>query len=492
MKKFLLILFSSVILFAGCSKGINLDKEAKKLNVYDIEIVVQDETRVDGVERIEYTNRTGDELTQLHLHLYPNAFAEGVTHSPVGNLHTKKAYPNGESYGGIIITSLKIGKTAVEAVYEGDDNNILVVNLPKKLANNKSITIEIAFSITVPNINHRFGYGENALNLGNFYPVLAVYENGQFVCNPYNSNGDPFYSDMANYNVTITAPSNFVLASTGEILSEKTDGENRIYSVKALAVRDFACVLSDKFEVLDTTSGKTKVMYYYYDDETADYSLETAKLALETFTELFGEYPYSTLSVVKTNFVHGGMEYPNLVYISDAVTKQSDYINVIVHEIAHQWWYQLVGSDAFRHPWLDEGLTEFSTLLFYENNPQYGISLPDAIKSSTNSFINFIDLYEEVIGPVDTSMNRAIDQYNTETEYVYMTYVKGCLFFSDLRDLVGNKKFIASLQSYFNEYKFKNVAPSHMIGIFEKTCRRELASFFNSWTEGKVIIQNAA
>ena len=149
-------------------------------------------------------------------------------------------------------------------------------------------------------------------------------------------------------------------------------------------MRDFAAVLSKKFEVKKEKVGATEVAYYYYDDEQADASFNTAVKALKTFNEMIGKYPYKTLSVVKTNFVHGGMEYPNLVYISENLNNYEDYTNVIVHEIAHQWWYGVVGNNAYANGWMDEGLTEYTTALFYEFNKEYNIKKDDVIKKRFN------------------------------------------------------------------------------------------------------------
>ena len=165
--------------------------------------------------------------------------------------------------------------------------------------------------------------------------------------------------------------------------------------------------------------------------------------------KLFGEYPYTQLSVVKTNFVHGGMEYPNLVYISDVINDYKSYTNVIVHEIAHQWWYSVVGSNEYSHAWLDEGLTEYSTALFYELNPSYEIEIKELMFNAIKIYTYYTQVYSAVYKKLDTTMTRALDEYVNENEYVYISYVKGMLLFDSLRQLVGDEKFFSGLELYF-------------------------------------------
>ena len=347
--------------------------------------------------------------------------------------------------------------------------------------------IEFNYTVVIPNCNHRFGYGENTINLGNFYPILAVYDNGEYSLNSYHSNGDPFYSDVANYNVTITAPEKYIIASTGALVSKDTTDGVTASNYIAKVVRDYAFVMSDKFEVVDTNIEGVDIMYYYYDDIDYEKSLQASVDSLVTFSECFGMYPYNTLSVVQTNFVHGGMEYPNLVYISDEV-EGMDYINVIVHEIAHQWWYGVVGNDEYVNSWLDEGLTEFSTNLFYEKNPSYEVDSKEVVKNITKSYITFVDLYSTVLGEVDTTMNRRLDEYDTEPEYVYITYVKGNLLFNTLRDTIGETKFLKGLKEYYKTNKFKIATPDNLILAFEKESNMDLSQFFDSWINGRVDI----
>ena len=304
--------------------------------------------------------------------------------------------------------------------------------------------------------------------------------------NDFASNGDPFYSDIANYEVSLTFNEKYTLATSGEVTSEKLENGKKEVKIKGEKLRDFCFVLSEKFEVVSNLVDGVKVNYYYYDDNNATENLEVACLALSTFSDLFGEYPYKVLNVVKTNFCFGGMEYPNLVYISDAVTDLETYEYVIVHEIAHQWWYSVVGNNEFSEAWLDESLTEYSALLFYEKTGRGDYA--SMTSGALNSYRLFVEVYEGVRGDVDESMNRNLSSFSTEPEYVNCVYTKGVLLFDSLRAMLGDNKFFKCLENYFDDYAFKNSSSAKLIESFSKTARMDLEGYFNSWLDGTVVL----
>ncbi len=490
IKKYLLLLLLPLLFLTGCScKENELDKVSADLTNYYMDINIDTENHSLAVSQtIDYRNNYDTNLDTLKFHLYPRSFRRGSNTTVVSKLNYDKCYYNGASFGDITIDSLSINGSTSEIVLTGNDNDILDITLPSTLAPDSSTNISLTYTVSLPNINHRFGYGENTINLGNFYPIACMYENGDFVIDSYHCNGDPFYSDIANYSVSFTAPSNYKVASTGDVISSSNTELNSTYNIEARAVRDFAIVLSDKFNMVSDTINDVTVNYYYYNNQYPNECLQAGVDSIATFSRLFGEYPYKSIDIVEANFVHGGMEYPNLIYISDAVTNQSDFINVIVHEVAHQWWYGIVGNNEYQYGWLDEGLTEYSTLLFYEENPQYSVDVHELIKNTNNSFVTFVDIYEKVFGSSDTSMNRALNQYNNESEYVYVAYVKGMLIFDNIREVIGDEKFFASLQTYFTNNKFKIATPEHLISAFEKASNMPLGEIFSSWIDGKVKI----
>ncbi len=473
------------LVLAGCGGT----AEAK--NCYDISAVFDDESKtLVCTQEVKYFNTSENKLNEICFFLYANTFNEGK--KAVTNAYFDRAFPSGEeSYGGIEISSAKVGgKDAEFSVSE--TGNILSVKLFDGLFPDESTEIELEYVVRLANIRHRLGYGNSTINFGNFFPIACVYEDG-FVKNDFAQNGDPFYSEVSNFEVEITYPSKFILASSGEqteVSSKKNMGseQNKTTLCQAENVRDFCFVLSEKFEKISASAGDVEVNYYFYDDENAQEHLLTSVKAIETFSELFGQYPYSQISVVKSDFCFGGMEYPNLVLIADDLADAETFDYVIVHELAHQWWYGLVGNNEFTNAWVDEGLTEYSTALFYEQNAEYGLDYDVIMQNATDTYRNFVKIYANIFGKVDESMNRNLLQYKTEPEYVNCTYTKGMLLFDNIRSMMSDRKFFKCLKAYFNEYEYKNSSAAALVESFCKTSHINLQPLFSAWIEGKVKI----
>ena len=471
----------------GCS--LNVDRASRNLSNYHLELTFNDiDYTISGKMNVNYYNKSQTPLSAIYFNLYPSAFRDSAQQEIIGLSNFDKCYYNGVSYGGIDICRVySNAELNLNFEISGTDENILIAHLQKPVEPETYSNLNIDFNITIPNINHRFGYGENTINLGNFFPIACVFENGQWAEMEYYSYGDPFYSEVSNFEVELTYPNKYVVASTGIEIASAVSGLNKISVYKAKAVRDFAIVLSDKFEVISTKVNNVEVFYYFYDDEQASESLNTSKLAIETYSNLFGNYPYEQVKIVQSNFVHGGMEYPSLVLVADDLNNYETYTYVIVHELAHQWWYGVVGNNQTKYAWLDEGLTEFSCALFFEQNPQYDVTYEKLVQRANSSFEVFKVIYGDVLGEINTTINRSLSQFSTEPEYYQLTYVKGFLLMGSVYDLIGEKKVVACLKEYYKKFAFKIATPEDLIGVFEKVTMRKLEAFFNSWLEGKII-----
>lgn len=497
-KKVVLKTIFGVGIFAVClTVGISLikskgDEYVKNINSYSLNLTFNDEENIlKGTEKISYTNNSDTTMQNIKFHLYPNAFRENPKNKLVSSANEDKTYYNGFSYGKIEIKSVKIKNENANFSVCGEDNNILSVSLPIEFYPEENVDIEIEFVSFLPQINHRFGVGQNTINFANFYPIVCVYENGSgFKQNPYNSNGDPFYSDVANYDVKIFYSAKYKIASSGNKIETKNQDNLAFSCVKGEKIRDFAFILSDKFEIVSQKVGNTLVEYFSLSgDKNALECLKTACDGLRTFNDLIGIYPYEKLSVVKGSFFTGGMEWPNMVLISDNLQNQQEQNYVIIHEIAHQWWYGLVGNDEYSEAWLDEGLSEYCTTLFFKLNPNYGEDFEMLIDSAIKNYIHFEKVFLSVTGSVDGRMSRTLNEFNTEPEYVMCTYTKGVIMFNSICESVGEKKFSKALKFYFSENKYKNATPADLIYCFSKATGQNLEGFILSFLNGLVVIK---
>ena len=486
MKKMFLILL--LLCFFPCFCA-GCQSSQGKLTSYDIKLNFDEQDKkIYGEEKVTFVNNYDNSFSELCFHLYPNAFREGAKNKVVSLAYFDEAYPNGESFGKIDVEKVVSGGENLEFAIEGEDENILKISLQEEVFPGEVTDFVVSFVTQIPNINHRFGYGDNSINVANFYPILCAYEEGRgFVQDLYVSNGDPFYSDIANYEVEIEYDENLTLASSGNVVSSICENGKKKDLISAQKVRDFAFVLSSKFEKTQCLSGDTEVNYFYYNDSTPEETLDLAKKCMDFYSDNFGLYPYSQISIVQSNFVYGGMEFPNIVLISDSLSKETSYY-VVAHELAHQWWYGVVGNDQYNEAWVDEGLTEYSTMLFFENHDEYGFDYQTMITNANSSFKFFYNIYEKVCGKVETSMARSLDEFETEPEYVHSVYTQGVIMYDSLRELVGEKKLYACMRKYFEKMAYKNARGADLIAMFSKVSGKNLESFFDSFLNGKVVI----
>lgn len=468
-------------LCACAQKG--LKGVSESLSSYKIVATFDDGAKtVTARQSVDYINNTDVELSEVWFHLYPSAYRQSAKITPVEIGEMAAAYPNGINYGGITIDKVSIKDTPATFEIGGEDENALIVQLGKKILPGQRIVINMDYTVKVPNMRHRFGYDNKTVNLANCFPVACVYSSGGFVADPYYSNGDPFFLQSSNFDISITAAKKYTAAMSGAATRAET-GDMATTNASILAARDVAVVLGE-FTTLSGTSGATTVNYYYYNDAAPDSSVKAATDSLKTFSAKFGEYPYPTLSIVQTGFTAGGMEYSGLEYISDAYSGEL-YREIIIHETAHQWWFGLVGNNQVTSAWMDEALAEFSTSIFYELNPDYNVKYSDRMSDAMRAYSLYCDINKAVL---DSSMNRPLNKYKSSMEYTQMIYVKGQLMFDALRSSIGDDALFGGLKSYAAAYSFQIATPDDMIGALEKSSKCTLKGFFDSWLEGKVLL----
>jgi len=490
-----LIIVILVLIAGGCSlrpgesvkipAPANVAAQADKvadINEYIIDGVLDTANKVLTAEqKVTYVNNESIELPDLYFHVYNNAFKKEET-APFLFDDFTRAYARGfqPGYSEFEAVELSMGQSreTLEYSFQGEGETILKVKLPEPLKPKESITLELKYKVIIPPAGERFGYGESNINMGNWYPVAAVYDDEGWNLDKYYSVGDPFYSDISNYAISIKAPKEYTIAASGRVEEEKLEGDYKIWKFTAKDMRDFAFVVSDKFRTAKETVGDTVIKSYYYAEHESKgkEALEYGKRAIEIFNRVYGEYPYPTYSVVETEFP-SGMEYPGLVYINTRYYDDGHNGDIMlyttVHETAHQWWYGVVGNDQIDEAWLDEGFATYSEGIFTEeefgsaNGKLYYEYLEESAKEDIKS-----QAYDGVI-------LKPLSSYKNWNDYGPAVYTGGAVLLSEIRKKVGDEDFFRILQSYYQEYSFKIATTEDFLTVCEKVSGMEFDDLFN-------------
>lgn len=479
----LLILGILIIALTGCKEEEKINKESLKadtliekdlnglaaedLNHYEIDVILDEkEKSYTGKQKTTFKNETGEPLKEIYFRLYPNAF-KSFKDSPIVLSHTPYSEESYKS-GYIDIEKISVNDEELKYDIEGIDGTVLKIELKEPLMEGSFISLDMEYSVKLPTSQDRFGYGENTINFGNWYPVLSVYDEDGWSRDPYYAVGDPFYTDISNYDVNIRVDKDLVVASSGNILEEKIEDGEKIYKIEGRMIRDFAFAVSRDFKISEEKIDGTVVKLYYLEEkeelikEALKYSVDSIK----TFNKAFGKYPYGSYSVVLTEFP-SGMEYPGVVFIGKQFfhKRALEYLEqVIVHETAHQWWYGIVGNDEVKEAWLDEGLTSYSEVIYMDK--VYGEEKGDAYFDY--NIETGYDITKKYLKGDNNIINKPLDQFKDWDDYSLLVYTKSAMFLRDIEETYSKDILLEILSEYFKENKYKNARTEDFSNAFEK------------------------
>ena len=361
-----------------------------------------------GHESVSFTNASVQALPEVYLRLWDNY------HGSCPSTPITVSNVTGGTAG-----SLEVGCTALK------------ITLPSPLTQGQSATIGFDLSIVVPSGADRFGHDGAYSMIGNALPVLAVRDFAWHL-DPYTNNGESFYTLISDFDVTLVHPSSLLTPATGTS-TETTSGSTTTTHATATKVRDFAWA-AGPFAKISATSGKGVQVNVYsvsgISTSSANSMLNLAKDAIDVHSGRFGDYPYGEVDVVlDNNFWFGGMEYPG--FVLDLVSSTA-----LPHELAHQWFYGIVGDDEYNSPWLDEGFTDYATDLYRGvTGSGCGITWQSSAEKLTNSMAYW-----------DAHSSR----------YSTVVYGYGKCTLHDLRRLIGDTAMTNLMRSY---------AQSHWYGV---------------------------
>jgi hypothetical protein len=367
---------------------------------------------VDVNQTVAFRNQTGQHLDELVFHVVP------------------------AEYGAFTLVSIDVGgRTA-----RGDlDGIVLTIPLPTSLGPGDSTTVQLAYRLRVPRPGTiRFGQASGVLALGNWYPVLAVHR-GDWDRHQYTEVGDAFVTEVADYDVTLRLNRPATVAHGGTAIESGPTG----YRFTGTALRDFALAISSRYVTRQVVVDGIPVVAHVLPENTAAASelLRTGSEVVRWGSARLGRFPYPSLHIAETfsdnpNWV--GQEYPGLIYIGTIALRGGGGIDsylsyLVAHEVIHQWFYGLVGSDQVREPWVDEAFATYLSYRFYADN------YPAVYAGQIARLRAQWAAVSRRLG--DRKVNTGVFDYTSESDYFAVVYRRGAIFLDDLHALIGDRAF---------------------------------------------------
>ena len=466
-----------------------------------------------GTETLRYTNNSPTTLTYIWVQAEQDAFQNGSLNSFVYGPNTRFGARGFE--GGDVFEK-------VEQVLPGKKNaplttrvstTVMRVDLAEPLKPGKTATIEFAWHFGIPEHGaDRMGYDGSLFEIAQWYPSVCVYDDVKgWNIEPYLGQGE-FYREYGNFKLAVTVPAGYIVASTGslenarEVLTpaeiarlakaaksdsvvhivtqeDLTSGAARprktgteTWQFSAKNVRDVAFGTSPEY-LWDASSWKGILAQSYYRPSAVNPwsdAADQARMSILEYSTRWFQYPYPQISVVEGPI--SGMEYPMLAMEARSRDVYGLY-NVITHEIGHNWFPMIVGSNERMHFWQDEG---FNTFI---NTFSEALRYPDKGDEAQREAEERQQVEQVQKAGYDTPIDMGPDRVNPGLLGVNQ-YTKTSMALHLLRsEVLGDSAFDDGFREYINRWAFKHPTPSDFFRTMEDASGRRLDWFWREFFE---------
>ncbi len=278
-------------------------------------------------------------------------------------------------------------------------------------------------------------------------------------------------SDKATYRFVVTVPKPYEVAAIGELVSVVDDGSANTYTWESsdeLASYLAAIAIARFDEVV--TQGPMGIPIVDLIEETVSEPvrrpLEATAEMMEFFSDTFGEYPFESYGSIVIEAPFPALETQTRP-VYGALTLYAAGERVVAHELAHQWFGNLVTPATWEDIWLNEGFATYAEWLW------------DDHKSGGGAFDGFWDvMWSPGLGPPGKPQ--------PEAPFDATVYVRGAMTLHALRDEVGDEAFFITLREYLSRYAGGNATTSDFLEVAEEVSGRELEQLFQAWLYAEV------
>lgn len=467
--------------------------------VYQMDIDVDvEKNQYKGSQRLVYTNHSPDTLQRIFYHLYLNAFQPGsmmdtrslLISDPDRRVGDRISKLQPDEIGYQKVNSLTQDNLPV--VYK-TVGTILEVELAKPLLPNAKTELVMQWDAQVPLQVRRNGRDSEEgirLSMAQWYPKLAEYDDQGWHANPYV--GREFHGVWGDFDVRISIDSDYVVGGTGYLQNPEEIGHGYAedpkkrkkkvtYHFKAPNVHDFFWGADPDYTHTSFKRADGMVMHFFYqeNERTKDNWEALPKIMDEAFNYInahYGQYMYDQYSFVQGG--DGGMEYPMGTLITGERNINS-LVGVSVHELMHSWYQMMMATNEALYAWMDEGFTSWASAEVMNHLKSKNLIPGDPTDNPHAGSYRSLNGFRQ--SGLQEPISTHADHFDTNAAYSVAAYVNGAVFLEQLRYIIGEEAFAATLLRYYHTWKGKHPTPNAFIRVAEKEANMELDWYKEYW-----------
>ncbi|MFZ5517970.1 MAG: M1 family aminopeptidase [Candidatus Zhuqueibacterota bacterium] len=502
---------------------------------YDIDVVLHPENKTySGSETVTYQNNSPETLHFIWFHFYPNAFKDESTPYAKQQERFRNSsfhFSAPEKRGYLNLVSARRGDRDLNWQAKSDAIDEIKIELDQPLLPGEKVTLHLKFEGKFPRVNSRMKYfGDNYFAATQWYPKVVVFDGLGWHPDSYLDMGE-FYGEFGAFDVSITLPKNFVIEATGTLhdnseeeafireivartneLAQLKTGKERSAFVKdwkkerkaktdysqtktvrfvAENVHDFAWFAGDEYMMYQSVHNNGVLTNVLAKPGSAYSWRDVTRFVEQTlwfYSDRVGKYEYPKASVVEGDESGAGMEYPMVTILS---MPDLSFVNglemVVMHEVGHNWFYGMLGTDERREAFMDEGFNTFLETKYMEHFHGFNnmTNFRKLTKLNWPQDIGEWHLAHLMMGMLtsmrlDLPMNLPTDAYESEN-YGAVHYQKGAMMLYSLEWLVGADDFWKGMQLYFDTWSGKHPTSRDFFEIMERVSGKDLDWFSDEW-----------
>lgn len=449
---------------------------------YELEIDILEDLRAARVtQTVRYQNQTGTALDAVLFVMAANAYRRALT-APVPAGDAAAAYPSGFEAGGASIRSVTVNGAAADWGARGDDEAVLRVECA--LAPGETAEFGFAYELLLPDCLGALGAMERGMGwrLSGFYPAVAVYGGDArgFLAREVSPIGDNSFADPGDFTVRVTAPETYRLAAPGAVTRAAQADGRALWTIELRGARDLTLALGRKYTLFQrTTPSGTALRAYSNHPVTAGRALDAAARALALYEDWFGPYPFEDLTLAQADLGGQALAGSGILLLDGdwfRVGEGAELEYQIALGLAKQWFGAQVGNDPQDEPWLDEAVSAYSALLYYESS--YGEA-----RFQQELDARVLPALQMTI-PGGVQVDSGADYFNSFGEYQAVLCGRGAAVLHELRLVMGKEGLLSALRAYVEDNAGQIATRVQFTAAVNGAAGRDLTAFLDETLAG--------